>query len=75
MTTYWKAEVFRNGEPYDCDFQARETAAEAVEDAQNRMSDFTDRERERMSAWASEWQTDDGGETSTNTGNVVELDD
>ena len=75
MTTYWQAEIHHGHDIKTIDFPQRDTADEALWDAREYLSGLTERERWPLSALASEWRTDDGGETSTNTGNVVELND
>jgi len=75
MTTkYWQGELHKHGglEPWD-QFPKRETAEEAIEDVRQAFVGLCEADLEDLTGGAAEWETDDDGESSANTGNYVEF--
>jgi hypothetical protein len=52
---FWQAEILRRDELYDIDFPQRADKADAIQDAWERWSTFTPRERMSMEARVAEW--------------------
>ena len=72
MTTYWQAEIYKLNELYDIDFPPRLTTEEATLDALERLGDFSERERPRMSAYISQWRKVAEGQFES-TGDSLEV--
>jgi hypothetical protein len=72
-TKYWQAQLRRGCNVIDMDFPRRETADEAIEDARERLSSLSDRERAGCTASAVEWNWFDCD--CMTTGRFVDIDD
>ncbi len=73
MRTYWRAELYRHDALVVSDFPERDTAAEALADADDRYGSLTETEQNGITGGANEWEVDGDG-AGANTGNCVDLD-